>query len=299
MSVSKYFQILGISSTSTNEEIKRAYKEIALSCHPDKLTNMPDGEEKQKKIDRFKEATIAYNFLTSKSNEYSDDSIYDDINWNDISNWKDIWYGIFTNNSETKDIIRDTFVDIANSFIQSKIFPKESNANKIQHNLNVEITYKELLLNAKKKLRLVLVDIDVPIFVDLSCGCFPKAVKEYTDDDDKEHEIIINMVIKKQDNFDHIYSEKTGTIDIITTIEITLLEYILGGQIQVPYIDGNSLSIQLPVFQNDLYEIPKMGIKNGSLIVNISIKNPTEFGWNKLSDTDKDTMVRFLKKIYD
>ena len=36
------FLILGINANSSKDDIKKAYKEIALCCHPDKLINVID-----------------------------------------------------------------------------------------------------------------------------------------------------------------------------------------------------------------------------------------------------------------
>lgn len=300
MTVSKYYEILGISYNASPEEIKKAYKEIALSCHPDKLIKMSDGEIKQQKIEKFKEATIAYDILTNKRkfyNESHDKTEYDDINWNDISVWKDMWFSLFSNSADTTDIIRDTFLDIANTFIKSKIYsPKEE--EKINHYINVEVSYKEILQNTKKKLRLILVDIDNPIFVDILCGNYPKIIKEYTDDDDNVHEIHISMLIKKQENFDYVYHEKSGKLDIITTIELNLLEYINGCSKDILYIDDTNISISIPPFQNEFLEIIGKGVKKGSFVVNISVKNISSNEWNILNENEKFNMVRYLHNIY-
>lgn len=44
----------------TREDIKNIYKKIALECHPDKLTNINNDEERNIKIERFKKASIGY-----------------------------------------------------------------------------------------------------------------------------------------------------------------------------------------------------------------------------------------------
>lgn len=290
MMLAKYYEVLGVSHDSSQDEIKKAYREIALSCHPDKLTKMPDGISKQQKIEKFKDATIAYEILMNKSRNEEDLSQYESMDW------KDIWSNFFSTHV-TKEVIIDTFFDIANTFVKSKVIPK-SDENKVQHNVSVEVSYKEVLLNSKKKLRLILVDIDNPIFVEISCGSFPKITKEYTDDNDIEHDININIKLKKKKGFDHIYCENTGCLDIITSLEINLLEYIHGCKKEILYIDDNFMTIDINPFPDSFFIIPCKGIKNGSFIVNISIKNISLKEWNLLNEKDKSDMVRYLNKIY-
>ena len=52
-----YYQILGVPSDASNEEIKAVYKALAMMCHPDKNQGSKKFEDKLKKI------TLAYSQL--------------------------------------------------------------------------------------------------------------------------------------------------------------------------------------------------------------------------------------------
>src|SRR5438270_8449314 len=58
MSKRDYYEVLGVSSSATEQEIKSAYRRLAVKFHPDK--NPGDAQAE----DKFKEAAEAYSILS-------------------------------------------------------------------------------------------------------------------------------------------------------------------------------------------------------------------------------------------
>lgn len=194
----------------TREEIKNIYKKIALECHPDKLSNVSDEDERAAKIERFKKASIGY----KKANEdfdnygklnyrggsdYNFDNLADDYeiyNSFDLNFWKNTYDGIF----KDKEMIKNTFIDVASYFF-NRGFKNKNHYNPstkvVIHNINLPITYYDLCSVNKRKLRILLKNVKEPVYITLCCKKdYPCLTRQYIDDDSIEHEIIINMSIE-------------------------------------------------------------------------------------------------------
>ncbi len=69
-----YYEILGVSKTSSNDEIKKSYRRLAMKHHPDRNTDDSDAESK------FKEAKEAYEVLSDSDKRAAYDQFgYDGV----------------------------------------------------------------------------------------------------------------------------------------------------------------------------------------------------------------------------
>ena len=110
MNKTDYYKILGVEKNASNDEIKAAYRKLALKYHPDRNPNNKAAEEK------FKEATEAYETLsdTQKRSQYDQfghagmnggmgSGHYSNVNMDDIfENFGDIFGSMFGSGAKNR-----------------------------------------------------------------------------------------------------------------------------------------------------------------------------------------------------
>lgn len=94
-----YYEILEIERTASGEEIKRAYRQMALKYHPDRNPDSPDAEQK------FKEAAEAYDVLRDAEKR----SRYDKFGHDGVNGGG---FGPFSNSEDIFSHFSDIFGDL-------------------------------------------------------------------------------------------------------------------------------------------------------------------------------------------
>lgn len=115
-----YYEILGVSRTASQDEIKKAYRKLALQYHPDRNQGDKEAEEK------FKQINEAYEVLSNEEKR----SIYDKYGKDGFGNMG------FSEDFDPTSIFEDVF----GSFFGQRTSKKHRNNYK--YNLDMEIVVK-------------------------------------------------------------------------------------------------------------------------------------------------------------
>ena len=136
-----YYKILGVTKQSTEEEIKKAYRKLALKYHPDKN---PDNKEAESK---FKEISEAYEVLGNSEKRKKYDNY--GFNFNNRMNYDDIFSG-FGHGPSMDDLFGDLFGNNnRRSQYNSNIKPKGTNLR-----IQIGLTTEEIVFGSDKKVLL-------------------------------------------------------------------------------------------------------------------------------------------------
>ena len=132
-----YYEVLGIDKNASKEDIKKAYRKLAVKFHPDKNPDDKRAEEK------FKEATEAYEVLGNEDRRRQ----YDQFGFAGLEGMGvGRGFSDFSSFSDFEDLFGD-FSDIFGSFFGSSFKNRRGSrsssrakrGNDIQYNLNVEL----------------------------------------------------------------------------------------------------------------------------------------------------------------
>lgn len=148
-----YYEVLGISKNATQEEIKQAYRRLALQYHPDRNPGNKEAEEK------FKEAAEAYEILRDPDKR----RIYDLYGHNGL---KGSGYQGFHTHQDIFSAFGDIFEEFFGMGMGFRNSQRQRSAAQPGNDLlySMELTFEEAVLGGEK-------DIEIETYVLCeSCG---------------------------------------------------------------------------------------------------------------------------------
>ncbi|MBN2419072.1 MAG: DnaJ domain-containing protein [Deltaproteobacteria bacterium] len=294
MSGKDYYKILGVSKTATDEEIKKAYRKLAMKYHPDRNKDDKTAES------RFKDVSEAYAVLSNKEkrqqydmfgsegfqNRFSQEDIFRDFDFGSIfsefgfggrgrGSFGNIFSGMGGNSFKRggspfngpfggfnsrpqpvkgKDIIYELSITLEDTIESSEKLIAYHRDNSSQEKISVKVPAG---ISTGKKLRL--------------SGKGNPGINGGPQGD-----LYIQIRV-----LEHPLFKREGD-DLLLTKNIKLTEAVLGTEIDVPTIDKKTLRLKIPPgtqnnakFRLKGYGIPHINTnERGDAYVSVNIETP-------------------------
>ena len=267
-----YYKILGIQKSASKDEIKKAFRKLAMEHHPDKGGNEA----------KFKEINEAYTVLSDENKRAQYDQFGNaDFNGGGFGGGQGQGFGgfDFSGFSNAQGMEFD-LGDIFNQFFGGRSRRHQRGAN-IQ--VDLDLDFKESILGAKKKVSFFKnrsnqkteLELQIPAGVDNGETLSVRGGGEPSPDEGGQPGDLLVVIHVKT----HPKIHKRG-IHLVQPLEISISEAILGTKKEIDTIDGK-IKIKIPAGSNtgDVLNVKGEGVKigenrRGDMLVGIKINIP-------------------------
>nr|HID57966.1 J domain-containing protein [Desulfobacterales bacterium] len=276
-----YYKILGVSRDATDEEIKKAYRKLALKYHPDRNKGNKLAEEKFKKISEAyavlsdREKRRQYDAFGSSGfhQRYSQEDIFKDFNFSDILRE----FGFGTRHWSS----RFSFESFGDPF-RAYTSGKQASFKGADLTYELPLTLREAAFGTQKIISLPGLGYQERFTVKIPKGIVTGMKLRLAGKGEPSPfggppgDLYIRARILEDPVF------RLEGHDLIIDREIKLSEALLGTTILIPTLEGNKLSLKVPAATQHQtrmrlkgYGFPKMNQDaRGDLYVRILISTP-------------------------
>ncbi len=250
MEYKDYYQALGVSRTAGADEIKKAYRKLALKYHPDRNPGDKTAE------DKFKDINEAYQVLSDPTKRQRYDQLGDSYSqWqrtggtSDSFNWQE-WFsqgqpggGRRVDVRDFEDLFGSSFSDFFTSIFggMGASTPRQRRrAAPLNYEQPVSITLQEAYKGTERSLKIDNRRYEVKIPGGAQSGTKVRiAGAGPTDQSGVKGDLYLVINVAPDSNY-----ERKGA-DLYTETKIDLVTAVLGGQITVQTLNG-SVSLTIP-----------------------------------------------------
>ena len=269
-----YYSTLGLKRGASDDEIKKAYRKLAMQHHPDR-----GGDQ-----NKFKEISTAYEALSDPDKKRIIDLGGDPNTQPGMSGFNQ---GPFEFHFGTGDLN-----DIFGNFGFGGGFGRQPLRRNKSLNINVEITLEDVLkgkdLNAEISIpggKNKIINIQIPPGIEHGQSIRYEGMGDNSISNLRPGDLFVNVLIK-----DHPRFKREGT-SLILEKEISVWDAILGSSLDIETLDQKTLSLTIPagtqpetVFSCRGEGIPHMRTRQrGNLLIKIKIKIPKNLTNEQLS----------------
>jgi len=284
----EYYELLGVSTSASENEIKKAYRKLAVKYHPDKNPDNKEAEEK------FKEISEAYEVLSDSEKR----KLYDQFG-------KDAVNGNGGPSVDPFDIFNQMFAGGmpgmpgmppgVNIRMGGMNFSAHTNMRRQSSDIvtRIIVTLEEVFTgvskeieverNIKGKKEMIKLKIDIPI----GCSNNVKMVqrgKGNEDDDLEPGNLVIVITYKDHDTFN------VSDNHLVIIKKIKYGTSLLGTRFHVRLLDGSDINIEVngPIFDGDMraiqhYGLPGMnGKSKGDLVIKFEVDKDLSFSKDQI-----------------
>ncbi|QTA90235.1 DnaJ C-terminal domain-containing protein [Desulfonema magnum] len=287
--MSDYYKILGISKNASDEDIKKAYRKLAMKYHPDHTKGDKSAEEK------FKQVSEAYAVLSDKEKRqqydtfgstgfqqrYSQEDIFKNFDFSSI--FEDLGFGgnIFGKACGKRGGTRFSFGSDGSFNPYSRQQPQQTKGSDLVYELPLTLyevaTGTSKTINFQHKGRSENLTVKIPKGMVTGKKLRLAGKGEPSPYGGPPGDLFIQSKVLH----DPVY--KPEGYDLHINQEIKLTEAVLGTNILVPTIEGKELSVKIPPgtkhktkMRFSGYGLPHMkGNNKGDLYVSIYFNMPT------------------------